>query len=67
MPSPLQTKPVKLSVVIPCFNEERTIQACIERVSIINDEDLDLEIIFVDDCSTDNSVVIAKKMARQLA
>jgi glycosyltransferase involved in cell wall biosynthesis len=56
---------VSLSVVIPCFNEERTVQACIERVLNIKDEGLDLEIIFVDDCSTDNSVSIAKKMAEK--
>jgi glycosyltransferase involved in cell wall biosynthesis len=67
MQSPFQTQPIKLSVVIPCFNEERTVQACIERVLNIKDEDLDLEIIFVDDCSTDNSAGIAKKMAQKHA
>jgi len=59
------TQPVSLSVVIPCFNEQLTVQACIERVLNINDESLDLEIIFVDDCSTDNSVGIAKKIAQK--
>ena len=58
-------QPVRLTVVIPCFNEERTVETCIERVLSIKDESLDLEIIFVDDCSTDNSVKIAKQMARK--
>jgi glycosyltransferase involved in cell wall biosynthesis len=59
------TQPVSLSVVIPCFNEQLTVQACIERVFNIKDDGLELEIIFVDDCSTDNSVAIAKKMAQK--
>jgi dolichol-phosphate mannosyltransferase len=62
---PTFTQPVSLSVVIPCFNEERTVQTCIERVLNIKDESLDLEIIFVDDCSTDDSVRIAEKMAQK--
>jgi glycosyltransferase involved in cell wall biosynthesis len=60
-----QTQSASLSVVIPCFNEERTVQACIRRVLNIKDESLDLEIIFVDDCSTDKSLHIAKAMARE--
>ena len=67
MQSAFQKRPVKLSVIIPCFNEEKTVQACIERVANIKDEDLDLEIIFVDDCSTDNSAEIAKKMTHKLS
>ena len=63
-PSP-QTKTVNLSVVIPCYNEERTVQACIGSVLNIKDESFDLEIIFVDDCSTDKSLDIAKAMARE--
>ena len=60
-----QTKTVSLSVVIPCYNEERTVQACIRRVLNIKDESLDLEIIFVDDCSTDSSVRIVETMAQE--
>ena len=41
-----------LSVVIPCYNEESTIKAIIERVRSI---DIDTEIIVVDDCSTDGT------------
>lgn len=60
-----QAQPVSLSVVVPCFNEERTVETCIRRVLDIKDESLDLEIIFVDDCSTDKSLDIAKAMARK--
>jgi glycosyltransferase involved in cell wall biosynthesis len=53
---------VKLSIVIPCFNEEKTIKECVERVLEIADDNLSLELIIVDDHSTDNSYSIARKL-----
>ena len=44
---------MKLSIVIPCFNEEKTISEIIGR--IIDKVNLDKEIIVVDDCSTDKT------------
>ena len=44
---------MKLSIVIPCFNEEKTISKIIDK--IINKLNLDKEIIVVDDCSTDKT------------
>jgi dolichol-phosphate mannosyltransferase len=49
-----------LSVIIPCYNEEKTLNSCIERVRSISDENLNLEIIIVDDCSSDASYAIAR-------
>lgn len=46
----------KLSIVIPCFNEERTIHLILDRikeVSLLNG--MDKELIIVNDCSTDDS------------
>ncbi len=43
---------MKLSVVIPAFNEERTIEELVERVQSVP---LDKELIIVDDCSTDRT------------
>jgi glycosyltransferase involved in cell wall biosynthesis len=43
---------MKLSVVIPVYNERETILEIYNRVKAV---DLDKEIIFVDDCSTDGS------------
>lgn len=57
------SKPVKFSIVVPCYNEERTIERCLQRVLSIQNEDLQLEIIVVDDCSTDRSLFLAKEMA----
>jgi len=57
---------VKLSVVVPCYNEEQTLEACIEKVVSIKDETLDLEIIIVDDCSRDRSRAVAAALAARL-
>ena len=46
---------MKLSIVIPCFNEEKTISEIIDK--IINKVNLDKEIIVVDDCSTDRNKI----------
>ena len=51
-----------LSVIIPCYNEEKTLQTCVERVLQIEDESLRLELIIVDDASVDNSVEVAQKL-----
>ena len=56
-------RPVKLSIVIPCYNEENTLEMCLENVLGIRDNNLSLEIIIVDDCSKDKSTQIAEKLA----
>jgi len=52
-----------LSVIIPCYNEEATLQSCLTRVRQLQGDDLALEVIIVDDCSTDKSLLIAKQLA----
>jgi dolichol-phosphate mannosyltransferase len=54
--------PIKLSVVIPCFNEEQTLRRCVERVLRLRGEDLDVEIVIVDDCSRDRSLDVARSL-----
>lgn len=44
---------MKISVLIPCFNEEKMIEACIK--SCLNQTRRFDEIIFIDDCSTDKT------------
>jgi dolichol-phosphate mannosyltransferase len=58
-----QPERVKLSIVIPCYNEERTLEACVDSVLEIQSESLELELIIVDDCSTDASLNIARRLA----
>lgn len=51
---------MKLSVVVPVYNEKNTIQEIISRVKKV--EGVDKEIVIVDDCSKDGTVEILKKM-----
>ena len=55
----------KLSVVVPCYNEERTLTKLINRVLQIADNSLSLEIIIVDDGSKDSSLAIAHGLQKQ--
>lgn len=50
---------MKISVVMPVFNEENTIREIIKKVQDIN---IDKEIIIVDDCSTDKTGDILKNL-----
>jgi glycosyltransferase involved in cell wall biosynthesis len=54
----------KLSIVIPCYNEEKTLIECVNRVLEIADDVLSLEIIIVDDHSIDNSYSIAREIEK---
>lgn len=51
-----------ISVIIPVFNTEKYVGECID--SIIQQKEIDLEIIIVDDGSTDNSLKICKEYER---
>lgn len=51
---------MKLSVVIPAYNEERTIAETIQRVKAVDLSPLDMEIIVVDDGSKDRTREILK-------
>jgi glycosyltransferase involved in cell wall biosynthesis len=52
---------VKLSIVIPAFNERRTIREIVTRVRSIR-LPLDVEILIVDDCSTDGTRSILEEL-----
>lgn len=51
----------KITILIPCFNEEKTIAAIIEQVLHANTLDLEKEIIVINDGSTDNTCSILEK------
>ncbi len=51
----------KLSVIIPCFNEEKTIEKVIASIEDLNLVDWETEIVIVDDYSTDATRSILKK------
>lgn len=54
---------LKLSVIIPCYNEEKTLEKCVKRVLDIADSGLSLEIVIVNDGSRDRSLEIAHSLA----
>ena len=56
---------IKLSVVVPCYNEEEFLRLSIERLHATLANECTLEIILVDDCSKDGSLKIAEALARE--
>lgn len=64
------TDTVKLSIVIPIFNEEDTLQRVVEKVlavdlSDVEGESIEKEILLVDDCSSDGSAKIMGELAEE--
>lgn len=57
MPTP------QISIVVPVYCVEKYIRRCVE--SLINQTFSDIDIIFVDDCSTDHSVQIIEEYAHR--
>ena len=52
---------MKLSIIIPCYNEDNTILSILKRVHECRINDFDFEIIIVNDGSTDNTLKIIKE------
>ena len=60
----LEEKSPYISVILPCLNEEKAISFCIESINKTAEENsLEIEIIVVDNGSTDSSVEIIKKIS----
>ena len=57
----MKTNP-KISIIIPFYNVEKYIEECIK--SVVNQTLKDIEIIFVNDGSTDGSIDIVNKYAK---
>jgi glycosyltransferase involved in cell wall biosynthesis len=55
---------MKLSIVIPLYNEERTLRVTVDRVLAV-DMHLEKELILVNDSSTDNSGAIMEQLAAE--
>lgn len=53
---------MKLTVIIPCYNEEDTIDIIVKKILSLS---INTQIIIVDDCSTDNSPEKIKSLINQ--
>lgn len=51
---------MKISVIIPVYNAKKTLQRCVE--SVIYGQEKEIQVILVDDCSTDESWKICQKL-----
>ena len=56
---------VWLSILIPVYNVEDYVHECL--LSVLSQADQRIEIIALDDCSTDNSLAVLTELARQSA
>lgn len=54
---------MKLSVIIPVYNVQDTLSRCLE--SVLKNKVSDMEIICVDDGSTDNSLSVLRSWAKK--
>ncbi len=52
---------IKLSILIPAFNEEKTIIKILEKVNNVSLDGIEKEVIVIDDCSRDNTYSLLKK------
>lgn len=56
---------MKLSIIIPIYNEEATIEELIKKVEKVNLEGIRKELVVVDDFSKDNTSLIVKKVMKK--
>ena len=55
--------PVAVSFVVPIYNEEQSLRACVESVCKL--QDVPFEVILVDDCSTDGTPGVCAALAAE--
>lgn len=55
---------MKLSVIIPVYNERNTVLEIIRRVESVKLDDAEKELVIVDDCSTDGTKDILNKLKK---
>lgn len=54
-----------LSLIIPCYNEEKTLAGIVERCLSLASDNLALELVIVNDCSKDASDEVAKALVQK--
>ena len=58
----MDDKILNLTVVIPCLNEQNTIGICVNKcIEVFNNLNIDAGVLFVDNCSCDDTLIIAEQ------
>jgi dolichol-phosphate mannosyltransferase len=60
-----QTRPRRLSIIVPAYNESRSIEGVVENIKAASANLDDFEILIVDDGSTDDTGKIADELAQK--
>ena len=56
----------KISVIVPCYNEEESLAHFYEKTALVLEQmDVDYELLFVDDGSSDKTLPILRDMRRR--
>ena len=50
----------KLSIIIPVYNEEKTIITTLKKIKVTKDDRVEYEVIVIDDGSRDNTLELLK-------
>ena len=53
---------MKVSIVIPCYNEQKTIEKLLKKIEKVDLGEIEKEIIIVDDASNDRTSEIIKRL-----
>ena len=63
-PIPMSDRPEcgSVSVVIPCYNYGRYLRKCVD--SVLEQHDVEVDVLVIDDCSTDNTAEVGVAVAR---
>jgi len=60
----MQKSLIRYSLVIPCYNESDNLSILIDRCKILLDNREDIEVLLVNNGSTDNTHVVLKDLLR---
>ena len=56
----------KISIVSPCYNEQENVEELVRQITqVMTELPYDYEIVFIDNCSTDNTIPILRKLAQK--
>ncbi len=55
-------KKTHIALIIPCFNESKNIKELFENIQAISIENVNITPIFVNDCSTDNTLEVIRSL-----